>query len=68
MFPSDMATEIIKSLGNDIPKSRIPVQRVGTEEDIAGAILFLTSRAGAYVTGNVTVIDGGRLSNLPSTY
>jgi len=63
-----MATDIITSLGDEIPKGKIPVQRVGTEEDMAGAILFLTSRAGAYVSGNVMVIDGGRLSNLPSSY
>jgi len=35
---------------------------------MAGAILFLTSRAGAYVTGNVMIIDGGRLSMVPATY
>jgi len=35
---------------------------------MAGAILFLTSRAGAYCTGNVMILDGGRLSLLPSTY
>jgi len=66
LFPSDMAAGII---GDGIfPKSKIPLQRSGTDEDMAGAILFLTSRAGAYVTGNVLVLDGGRLSNLPSTY
>jgi len=63
-----MATGLINSLGNNVPKDKIPAQRVGTEEDMAGAILFLASRAGAYVNGNVIVIDGGRLSNLPSTY
>ena len=44
------------------------MERVGTEEDMAGAILFLTSKAGAYVTGNVLVLDGGRLSMMPSAY
>jgi len=63
-----MGASLINSLGNDIPKDKIPLQRAGTEEDMAGAILFLTSRAGAYVAGNVMVIDGGRLSNFPSTY
>lgn len=66
VFPSELAAGII---GDGIfPKSKIPLERSGTEEDMAGAILFLTSRAGAYVTGNVMLIDGGRLSNLPSTY
>jgi len=68
LFLSEMAEGIIESLGKTIAKEFIPLQRVGTEEDMAGAILFLTSKAGAYVTGNVMLIDGGRLSNLPSTY
>lgn len=50
------------------PRTKIPLQRSGTEEDMAGAILFLTSKAGAYCTGNVVLLDGGRLSNFPSTY
>jgi NAD(P)-dependent dehydrogenase (short-subunit alcohol dehydrogenase family) len=46
----------------------IPEQRMGDEDDIAGAILFLASRAGAYCNGNVLVTDGGRLSVNPATY
>ncbi len=66
VFPSELAAPII---GNGIfPRSQIPLERTGTEEDMAGAILFLTSRAGAYVTGNVMIIDGGRLSMVPATY
>ena len=38
---------------------RIPLTRVGTPEDIAGACIFLASRAGAYVTGVELPIDGG---------
>jgi len=66
LFPSDLATGII---GDGVfPKNKIPLQRVGSEEDMAGCILFLTSKAGAYVDGNVLLIDGGRLSNFPSSY
>ncbi|KAG9243545.1 hypothetical protein BJ878DRAFT_510289 [Calycina marina] len=68
LFPSDMSATVIGGSDGNFPKSMIPLERVGTEEDMAGAILFLTSKAGAYVTGNVIVIDGGRLSNLPSAY
>ena len=49
-------------------KEKIPLQRVGTEEDMAGCILFMTSRAGAYCNGNVVLTDGGRLSVMPATY
>lgn len=56
-------------IGNgDFPKSKLPAQRAGTNEDMAGVVLFLTSRAGAYCNGNVLVTDGGRLSVMPATY
>lgn len=39
--------------------SRVPLGRMGTPQDIAGACIFLSSRAGAYVTGAELVVDGG---------
>jgi NAD(P)-dependent dehydrogenase (short-subunit alcohol dehydrogenase family) len=66
VFPSELAAGIIGD--GAFPRSQIPLERIGTEEDMAGCILFLTSRAGAYVTGNVMLIDGGRLSMVPATY
>lgn len=66
---ADSTIEAMKAAnGGLLPQSIVPLQRAGTEEDMAGAILFLTSRAGAYLNGNVVVTDGGRLSVLPSTY
>jgi NAD(P)-dependent dehydrogenase (short-subunit alcohol dehydrogenase family) len=38
---------------------RNPLGRIGRPSDIAGAAIFLCSRAGAYVTGAVLPIDGG---------
>jgi hypothetical protein len=35
---------------------------------MAGAILYLTSRAGAFCNGSVQVVDGGALSIQPATY
>lgn len=52
----------------NLPKSKVPLERAGSEEDMAGAILFLTSKAGAYVSGNILLIDGGRLSIHPAAY
>ena len=38
---------------------RIPAGRVGTPEDMAGAAIYLASRAGDYVTGATLIVDGG---------
>lgn len=39
--------------------SIVPRGRVGTPEDVAGLAIFLASRAGAYVVGEVIALDGG---------
>jgi NAD(P)-dependent dehydrogenase (short-subunit alcohol dehydrogenase family) len=39
--------------------SRIPLRRLGQNEDLDGALLFLASTASAYVTGAVIAVDGG---------
>jgi NAD(P)-dependent dehydrogenase (short-subunit alcohol dehydrogenase family) len=40
-------------------RERAPMGRLGEPEDMAGVILFLASRASAYVTGQVIALDGG---------
>ncbi|MGZ5999299.1 MAG: SDR family oxidoreductase [Rhizomicrobium sp.] len=37
----------------------IPSRRIGTAEDMAGAAIYLASRAGDYVVGSTLIIDGG---------
>lgn len=37
----------------------VPLRRVGRDEDIAGCVLFLAGRGGAYVTGGVIPVSGG---------
>ena len=39
--------------------ARIPAGRIGTTEDMAGAAIYLASRAGDYVVGSTLVVDGG---------
>jgi 7-alpha-hydroxysteroid dehydrogenase len=40
-------------------KSKTPLARVGEVEDIAAAVLYLASPAGAFLTGKVLEVDGG---------
>ena len=40
-------------------EKKILLRRVGTPEDVAGAVTFLCSPAASYITGEIIVIDGG---------
>jgi len=39
--------------------ARVPLGRIGEPDDVAGAVIYLSSRAGRYVTGSVIPVDGG---------
>lgn len=43
----------------DVISRSIPLGRMGTEEDMAGACLYFASRAGAWCTGVILNVDGG---------
>ena len=74
-FPSEMTNHLpfIKhpedptSEGSVAPEVA-PLERTGSDDDINGLILFLASRAGAYVSGSIQLTDGGNLSAVPSSY
>jgi NAD(P)-dependent dehydrogenase (short-subunit alcohol dehydrogenase family) len=44
----------------DLAKADIPLQRIGTPDDLAGAALFLASDLSAYVTGISILVAGGQ--------
>jgi NAD(P)-dependent dehydrogenase (short-subunit alcohol dehydrogenase family) len=56
-FASDMNREA-RDHGAEI-SARIPAGRIGVDEDMAGAAIYLASRAGDYVVGATLVVDGG---------
>lgn len=62
LFPSKMTAFITRDAALEASMlETIPMGRAGTPEDIVGAVRFLCSRAGSYVTGVVLPVDGGRL-------
>jgi NAD(P)-dependent dehydrogenase (short-subunit alcohol dehydrogenase family) len=56
-FASDM-NRVARDHGEEVSK-HIPAGRVGADEDMAGAAIFLASRAGDYVVGSTLTVDGG---------
>ena len=42
---------------------QIPLRRIGTVEDVAGAIAFLASEDASYITGQVLIVDGGMVTS-----
>ncbi|QOZ23898.1 SDR family oxidoreductase [Bradyrhizobium sp. CCBAU 51753] len=62
--PGTIRTDFARALWEDpeaeAAQNRItPLRRIGEPEDIAGAAVYLASKAGSYVTGQSLVVDGG---------
>lgn len=58
-FETDMNCGFLQSEVGQALISRIPMGRSGMAGDLDGALLLLTSDAGAYITGAVLPVDGG---------
>lgn len=57
-FDTKMMHETLERVGDQI-KALCPLGRIGRPEDMAGIAIYLSSRAGAYLTGALIPVDGG---------
>lgn len=64
VYPSEMTT----GSKDAYTYNEIPAGRKGNFQDIAGVLLYLVGKSGAYANGNEQLSDGGRLSMMPATF
>ncbi|MBI25268.1 MAG: 3-oxoacyl-ACP reductase [Pseudomonadales bacterium] len=66
VFPSRMTTFVLKDEKMaEQQRNAVPLGRLGEPEDMEGLAVFLSSQAGAYITGNVIALDGGTAVKSP---
>jgi NAD(P)-dependent dehydrogenase (short-subunit alcohol dehydrogenase family) len=57
-FPTKMSNQLIE-MGKENIIAATPLKRLGNEEDLKGAAVFLASQASDYVSGDILTVDGG---------
>ena len=60
-FVTEMNDDYLNGEAGDKIKREVPMGRFGNAGDLDGALLLLTSDAGAYMTGATIVVDGGQV-------
>lgn len=72
VFPSELAAGLI---GTRDPSTEafedprfIPARKFGGDDEMAGTVLYLASKAGSFCNGMILVNDGGKLGTMPSGY
>jgi NAD(P)-dependent dehydrogenase (short-subunit alcohol dehydrogenase family) len=58
-FPSKMTKGVIAAQGADKLAARAPLNRLGDDDDLKGAVLLFASPAGKHITGQILAVDGG---------
>jgi 3-oxoacyl-[acyl-carrier protein] reductase len=58
-FIDTAMTQALPESAKEALKRQIPLQRLGSPDDVASAVLFLASDLADYITGQVLVVDGG---------
>ena len=64
VLPGNVVSEGLEDLGQDYldrMAASIPLQRLGSTDDIGHAALFLASEEAGYITGQTLVVDGGQI-------
>lgn len=59
LIESRMTGHFLATPDSEPTRLRTPMQRFGTPGEIAGAVLFLTSEAAGFITGQMLPVDGG---------
>jgi len=54
-------TDVLKEEIKEEINKTIPLKRMGTAEDVANVVKFLSSEDSSYITGQVIQVDGGML-------
>jgi len=64
LFPSKMLKGTLERVGEEKMLEKVPLKRLTNSDDMAGAALYLASRAASYITGTVIPVDGGLATTL----
>ncbi|MDO9439052.1 SDR family oxidoreductase [Hydrogenophaga sp.] len=64
IFMTRMASGLASTLTAEWIAERVPMGRIGDDEDLKGAALLFASRAGQHITGQCLAVDGGMSSVL----
>ena len=65
-FPSKMTRGLISELGEEAMVSKVPLQRLGDDDDLKGVALLFASEAGKHITGQILAVDGGVSAVVPT--